>query len=511
MRGRRRGLLGALAVCVTALLATAAAAQATENLYWANYGGEPDSIAVSYLDGTGGGPLNLGGLELNSPEGMAYDTVSNRLFVTSKVSGGQILAIDLDGSGATTFTAPGAPIEVPEGIAVNPATRMIYWANDKPPWSIAWAKLDGSAGGTLNLAGTTLAGPCCRIAIDPVGGRVYWVNQGPEPHTIGYANLDNSGGGGTLNLIGSTVEPQGEGLAVDPAGGRIYFIGGEDEIGYANLNGSGGGNVNTGSAVRNSPWGLAFDPSVGRLYWGNEANAKEAVNAFGFADLTGTGGAISIATAPVAAPQDPLIIKSPAAVTAPALNRSKKSRAKLECTQGEWGADFPGSFVYRAPQTYTYSWTKDGKEFAGASSPTLIVKKAGRYACAVTAGNRAGSASQTSAKKLNVTAAKLKLTTKAKASARSGGLATFAVKAANQGDLKSSSKAKVCVKLAGAAKKALKAPKCKSLGGLVGGRKKTAKLKVKVLSSAAPGTYKLTFQVKGASGKSAKAKLVVSG
>jgi hypothetical protein len=63
---------------------------------------------------------------------------------------------------------------------------------------------------------------------------------------------------------------------------------------------------------------------------------------------------------------------------------------------------------------------------------------------------------------------------------------TFKVKAANTGDLESGN-ARVCVKLPGAAKQALKAP------------------------SGAVGTYKLTFQPKGAPGKAAKAKVVVSG
>jgi DNA-binding beta-propeller fold protein YncE len=502
---RRTSAIGAgiLAIAFAALLWMASSAQA-ELIYWDNYGANPDNVAFANIDGSGGGPLNLGSAELESPEGMAYDTATNRLFVTSSVGAkGQILAINLDGSGASSFTASGAPIETPEGIAVDPATSTIYWANDEGTGSIAWAKLDGSAGGVLNTTGATLNAPCCRIAIDPAGGRVYWVNEGG---VISYANLNNTGGGGDLNLSGTTVKPGGEGLAVDSAAGRVYFLGGTNEIGYANVNGSGGGNVPTGTGVINGPWGLALDPSIGRLYWGNESNGKIASNAIGFVGIGGGGGGISIATAPVANPQDPVILKSPSGTEAPKVTRSKKSPSALSCSVGNWAADFAGSFVYQAPRTFTYQWTLKGKSINGATKATLQAKSAGKYVCGVTASNQAGSASQTSAA-VNVKAAKVKLTAKKKVDTHPGGVAKFKVKAVNQGDLKSGN-ARVCVKVAKKDNSDLKAPKCKSLGTFKGRGKRTATLKVKVGKSAG-GSYPVIFSVRGSAGTSAKAKILV--
>jgi DNA-binding beta-propeller fold protein YncE len=492
------------ALALMAALAIATRAQAAETLYWDNYGGNPDNVAFANMDGTGGGLLNIGTEELKSPEGMAYDTVTNLLFVANAAGTGQIRAINLDGSGAAPFTAPGAPIAEPEGVTVDPATRTIYWVNTKTgETSIAWAKLDGSVGGVLNTAGTTLESPCCRLAVDPVGGRVYFPNSG----RISYANVNNTGGG-DLNLSGSTVEPGGEGLVVDPAAGRLYFLGGNGKIGFANLNGTGGGDVPTGSAVFNTPWGLALDPSINRLYWGNEGNEEVRENAFGFVGVDGAGGAgISIAAAPVANPQDPVIIKSPTGAGAPALARDAKVRSQLTCSPGTWGADFAGSFVYRAPRTFAYQWTLNGAAVPGATANMLAATKAGQYACVVTAANQAGSGSQTSAV-TQIKAAKVKLTTKKKARVQAGGVATFKVKAVNQGDLKSKN-AKVCVKVPKSAKKVLKAPKCKSLGKLAGRGKRSAKLKIKVLPSAGAGTYKVTFTVKGTAGKAAKAKILV--
>ncbi|MGN6814616.1 MAG: hypothetical protein ACTHK3_00805 [Solirubrobacterales bacterium] len=492
-----------IAIAFVAVLAVSARAQAAETIYWDNYGGS-QNVAFANIDGSGGGLVNLGTAELTNPEGMAYDTVTNRLFVAS-AGGGQIVAVNLDGSGASPFTPPGAPIETPEGVAVDPVTRTIYWENTGGEGSIAWAKLDGSAGGTLSTAGITLSSPCCRIALDPVGGRIYFVNG----TNIAYVNVNNSGGG-ELNITGSTVVPGGEGLAVDDAAGRLYFTGsGEKEIGYANLNGSGGGDVSLGGAVIKGPWGIAFDPSINRLYWANENNSSgEGTNAFGFVNPSGgVGGNISVANTLSANPQDPVIIKSPTGTGAPAVTRTKNAPASLSCSTGSWAADYPGSFVYQAPRTFAYQWTSNGAPIGGATAATYAATKAGQYACVVTATNQTGSASQTSAA-VNVKAAKLKLSTKKKAHAKPGQVVSFKLKATNQGDVQSKN-AKVCVKLPKSAKGELKAPKCKSLGKLKGRGKKSATLKIKILPSAG-GTYKVTFQVKGAAGKPAKSKIIVS-
>jgi DNA-binding beta-propeller fold protein YncE len=502
-----------IALAFIAVFAFAARAQAAETLYWNNYGS--GSVAFSNIDGSGGGALNVGSEVVQSPEGLAYDTLTNRLFVPNEDGGnGHITAINLDGSGASSFTAPGAPIEEPEGIAIDPATRTIYWENTDGEGSIAWAKLDGSAGGVLNTTGAEVVNPCCRLAIDPEGGRIYWMNfPAPNEGRIAYANLNNTGGGGELDLTGSTLEPGAEGLAVDHAAGRIYFLDGE-AVGYAKLDGSGGGDLPVGTAPLDRPWGLALDPALGRLYWGNEGNDEERTNAFGFVSTSGTGsdaGGISIATAPVAHPQDPLIIKSPSGTGVPVVTRDATNPAMLSCSTGTWAADYPGGSVYQAPRTYGYQWLLNGTAVSGGTASTLNAMQPGSYTCTVTATNQSGSASQTSGAAATVSAASVKLTVKPKkAKAKPGKLATFKVQALNQGDL-ATGNAKVCVKVPKKAKKALKAPKCKKLGVVGALAKKTTKLKVKVKKNAAKGSYKLTIQVKGSAGKAVKATVKVLG
>jgi DNA-binding beta-propeller fold protein YncE len=499
-----------IALALVAAFAFAARAQAAETIYWDNY--NADNLAFANIDGSGGGLLNLGG-KIESPEGMAYDTVTNRLFVANEEGAtGQILAVNLDGSGASSFTAPGAPIDEPEGVAVDPASRTIYWENTGTTDAIVWAKLDGSAGGVLSTTGVTLQGPCCRIAVDPAAGRVYFLNFPPSGGTIAYVNTNNTGGG-ELSITGATFKPGGEGLAVDSAAGRIYFLGGSNQLGYANLDGSGGGAVSTGIAPIDGPWGMALDPSTGRLYWANENHGEgESADAFGFVGTNGSNpGSISIASAPLDEPQDPVIIKSPSGTGAPTVTRDAANPAALACSAGSWAADFAGSFVYQAPRSYGYQWLLNGAAIPGATSNALTATTAGSYTCTVTATNQTGSASQTSGVAATVKAAKVKLTVKPrKAKAKAGKLAKFRVQALNQGDLQTRN-AKICVKVPKKAKKALKAPKCKKLGKVGALTKRTAKLKVKVKPTAAKGNYKVTIQVKGSAGKVVKATVKVLG
>jgi hypothetical protein len=501
-------LAGVFTAVLVAVLWAAPKSQAAETIFWDNY--SDSNVAFANIDGSGGGFLNMAGVTLDGPEGMAYDTVTNRLFVASSEGGaggtGEILFINLDGSGAGVLNTAGAPLDTPEGIAIDPATRLVYWTNTGNE-SIGWARLDGSGGGSLNASGASVEG-IYKIALDPVGGRVYWTSESSGSESISYANANNTGGGGLLSLSGATPPGNIRGLSVDPAGNRIYWLDTSNEkVGFASLGGGGGGDVNMTGSVFKSPYGLAFDPALGRFYWANyNSGTTEKTGAIGFVGLGGGGGGINFTTAPVHGPQDPVILKSPNGTGAPVATRSTKSRSSLECSSGSWAADYPGSFVYQAPRSLAYQWTRNGTAISGATATTFSAKSAGSYACAVTATNQTGTASQASAA-VKVNAAKVKLNVKKKVTVKAGGVAKFKIKAVNQGDIQSG-KAKVCVKVPKKAKADLKAPKCKTLGKLKGRGKKGGPLKIKVGKEAA-GTYKVTFALKGAPGKPAKAKIQV--
>ncbi|MDX6625541.1 MAG: hypothetical protein QOE56_530 [Solirubrobacterales bacterium] len=506
IRRRPAAVVAVLSAAIAALLCLASGANAAELIYWNNY--DSDSLAFSNADGSGGGSLNLSGVALDQPEGMAYDSVTNRIFVASNLGGpentGQIIFVNLDGSGAGVLGTPGTTAVNPEGLAIDPATRIAYWINTKVPETIGWAKLDGSGGGLLNTAGAKLEG-AYRLAIDPVAGRVYWGNTPLGAVGISYANFNNTGGG-NLPLTGATPPQDVSGLAVVPALGRIYW---DDEasVSFASLAGGGGGDLNLTGAVFDEPYGLSVDPVTNKILWANYGHKTgEGFGALSFGSLGGGGGPLNITTAPIDGPQDPLLLKSPSAIAAPLVTRSVASRSALSCSTGGWAADLPGSFVYQTPRTFAYQWTRNGTPIP-ATATTLTAATPGKYACMVTASNQAGSAAQASAP-LTIKSAKAKLTVKKKASALPGKLATFPIKVVNQGDLKSKN-ARVCVKVPKKAKAALKTPKCKSLGKLNGLAKRSAKVKVKVLPTASAGTYKVTFNVKGIAAKPVKAKVIV--
>jgi hypothetical protein len=491
-------------------LGLTARAQASELVYWDNFGAAPPSISFANIDGSGGGPLNLSGIQIAGPEGMTYDSATGRLYIASVDGGpeekGQIVYVNVDGSGAGVLSTPLAEVDEPYGVEIDPRTRTIYWANNNGGpgglGSIGFAKLDGSGGDELNTTGVTVEGPV-RVAIDTATGKVYWANGGQSE--IAFANLDNSGGGGTLDLTGAPAPGGIRSLAVDAAAGRVYWLD-RSFVAFASVNGGGGDEVDAGGAPFDFPYGLAVDSARGRIYWGNYGTDEARTDAIGFADLAGGGDGITLATAPVNGPQDPVILKSPTGTAPPALTRAAKAPAALNCSEGTWAPDLTGSFVFQGPHTYAYQWLRNSAPVAGATAATLTAKAAGTYSCLVTAANQAGSASQGSAG-ISVTAAKLKLTTKRKAKAAPGKTVRFKVKAANKGDV--TAKAKVCVQLPKSAKGALKAPKCKSLGGVVGHSKRSVTVKLRVLGSA-HGTYKLTFKPKGASGKPARTKVIVS-
>jgi DNA-binding beta-propeller fold protein YncE len=501
-----------VALAIAAVLAFAARSQAAENVYWDNY--SANNIGFADTSGIGGGLLDLTGATLENPEGLAYDSATGRLYIASsgESNNGAIFFANLDGSGAGTFSVPGAPIEEPEGIAVDPVNRTIYWANTKSGANtIGWARLDGSAGGTLNTSGTTVEAPY-KLAVDPVNGKVYWANTETSPYTIGFANADNSGGGGTLNLTGATPPTSIRGIVVDPAAHRLYWLSSSEMVSYASLSGGDGGDIALAGAPFNSPYGLALDPSSSRLFWGNYSNGEEKENAIGFASTGGGGfGGITPATTPVDGPQDPVILKSPSGTGAPSITRDAGNPALLSCSTGSWAADYAGSFVYQAPRSFGYQWLLNGAAVAGATGTTLTATSPGAYTCTVTGTNPVGSASQTSTAAAPVNAASIKLTVKPhKAKSKAGKVAKFKIQALNQGDL-STANAKVCVKVPKKAKKALKTPKCKTLGAVGALTTRTAKLKIKVKPTAAEGAYKIKLQIKGAPGKAVNATVKVIG
>ncbi len=395
-RNRVAGIAFAFALVCGGFAVAAPATLAANSLYWANFGA--NTISFASLGNTGGGNLNTTGATVNGPSGVGFDPTAGRVY-WANASGNTIAFANLDNSGGGgSLNTTGATVSTPEELAVDRANGKVYWANYGNN-TIGFANLDNSGGGgTLNTAGTTVNGPI-GIAIDPSTNRIYWANF--NNNTISFANLDNSGGGTTLSTTGTT--PQSPfGVALDPVNGRIYWAnqGGSANtgIGFANANDTGGGGtINTLGAAVMGASGVAVDPAANKVYWANEMDGISFANA----DGSGGGGNLSVtgttlATTP-GVPNGPALLESPSAVSPPAISGGSVAPTMLSCSQGKWASDLIGSLLYRAPQSFSFSWSVNGKPIAGASTASVAASSPGAYACRVTATNHAGSTTVSSA------------------------------------------------------------------------------------------------------------------
>jgi len=236
-----------------------------QRLFWTNRGTR--RIAFANLTGSAGENFETGELIVDRPLGLAVDAVGERVYWFN--NGWPAFAF-LDGSFGETFNQIGtATIASPGALTVDPAGGRLYWTNGAGASPVSYLNLDGSGGGDLNAEGANRDGPQ-GIAVDPVHGRVYWTNRfsndfpGGDHFGISYANLDGSGGGNLPTGSARMEEPTG--LAVDPIGGRIYWVNMNvrapaDEVSFAMLDGSGGGNLPVAAPV-NQPAApvLYFEP-----------------------------------------------------------------------------------------------------------------------------------------------------------------------------------------------------------------------------------------------------------
>ncbi len=376
---------------VSALLAVVASvpspAAGANRVYWGNDDGS--AISFANLDGSGGGNIFNGATEA---AGMAIDSATGRIYYTNE-GANTIGFLSPDGSPGGNLNTGSATVQAPDGLAIDPSSRRIFWANDDIPGSIGFASLDGGGGGDLNTAGATLEGPS-GVTVDTGHGRVYWSNYNGA--TISFANLDNSGGGGDLNTSGATlVIPAG--VAIDATSQRIFWSDLSGRIAFARLDGSGGGDLPTTGAPVDVPWGVAIDSEAGSIYWANNG-ASESNETIGSARLDGSGGgSVSTAGATTAGPAFPIVQKAPTGTGLPAISGGSDVGTTLSCSQGTWSADIFAALFYRAPSAFAYQWSREGKDIAGATAPSINATSAGKYVCRVTGSNQAGATAQTSA------------------------------------------------------------------------------------------------------------------
>ena len=415
--------LALLFVSAAAALAAPATAHGADRIYWSNFnsGNPARTIAYRNLDGSGGLNLSTAGATVDGAMGMALDPSHGRVYWTNWGAdtgmghghGTTISYANLDGSGSGGDLPIAAAFVVgPHGLAIDPVAGKIYWPNfgdddgvhETGEDTIASANLDGSGAAYVNTAGTSISGPR-GVTLDPAAGRIYWANYGDGlGTTISYANLDGSGGADVVTMPGTATTEGPEGIALDVAAGRIYWgnygpqppvPGKGDTIAYTNLDGTGdSADLDTSPIVPDRVHGVAIDPAEGAIYWPNYG-----ANTLAKANLDGSGGTQIVADAPEAkvfGPVLPTLLNRPLGTGTPSIGGNAAIGSTLSCGQGSWAPDLVTALLYRAPQSVSYEWTRDGQNVVGATSNSVAATAPGTYRCRVTAHNAAGATSQLS-------------------------------------------------------------------------------------------------------------------
>ena len=127
------------------------------------------------------------------PDGVAVDVPAGHIYWTNmgfpSANDGSIERVDLDGGSRTTIV-PGGGTYTPKQLHFDAAGRKLYWS-DREGMRVMRCDLDGSNVETLVQTGhgdddrrdeTTW---CVGVAVDHVGGHLYWTQKGPSDAGLG--------------------------------------------------------------------------------------------------------------------------------------------------------------------------------------------------------------------------------------------------------------------------------------------------------------------------------------
>ena len=135
-------------------------------MYWTESG---TNKGIRRADLGGGGKQNLVTTQINQPWGIALDVAGGKMYWTD-MGNDEIKRANLNGTSAEVLISG---LNDPRGIAV--AGGKMYWTEDGTTNKIRRANLNGSS--PEDVVSTGLDAPS-GIAVDAVGGKVYWTDTG---------------------------------------------------------------------------------------------------------------------------------------------------------------------------------------------------------------------------------------------------------------------------------------------------------------------------------------------
>jgi len=127
------------------------------------------------------------------PDGIAVDVEAGHIYWTNmgvpSANDGSIERVDLDGGNRTTIVPSGGTY-TPKQLHFDPVSRKLYWG-DREGMRVMRCDIDGSNLETLVSTGQgeddrqDKTKWCVGVAVDHVGGHLYWTQKGPSDAGLG--------------------------------------------------------------------------------------------------------------------------------------------------------------------------------------------------------------------------------------------------------------------------------------------------------------------------------------
>ena len=211
MKGKRLQVAAAFLflICQVAIYAQATKMYWTE---WSNYSSTRSRAAKANINGTGVETVADGMQAGSGPKGIAVDNTNNHVYIANK-GDQKIERCNLDGSGRVTLLTSVYPM----GIALDVVGGKMYWCDYT--WGdpkIMRANLDGTGSETI-IDGLSNGCVLEAIALDVPNNKLYWAERMDKE--IWQANLDGSSASKILSCCSKSVGTYG--LAV--FNGKLYW------------------------------------------------------------------------------------------------------------------------------------------------------------------------------------------------------------------------------------------------------------------------------------------------
>ncbi|HRQ72769.1 MAG TPA: hypothetical protein PLU35_07055, partial [Phycisphaerales bacterium] len=266
---RARAIACSLAAACPVLLATLAPSARAQNLFFCSNGfnGSRDALYTTDLDGLGltnimPSPMGISGVAADGGQRLVFWKNHLGTYKNGNYTYEMHVADFSGGSHAVIASWSGSSNNY--GVAVDRVNQHVYWTDAA---GVQRSNYDGT--GAAQVIASFNAED---VEIDPVAGKIFWVDSWGGPSVNIYAaNLNGSGQQTLVTLSGNTVV---SGLTVDPGTQTVfwsnYVAGTVSAIPYA------GGTPST--ILGGYPWvaGLEYEATTNRLYIVNKGSASVA-------------------------------------------------------------------------------------------------------------------------------------------------------------------------------------------------------------------------------------------